>query len=126
MLVPFIYVFAKGINFIYLAQILYGVGSGLAYPTWLGIWSTHLDRKHESFEWSLYSTLTGLGTAATATVGAVLAQFFGFEVTFIIVGILALVGCFILFGLERLEVKSNKIHHTHYHQKRKLIHKKYN
>ncbi|MEK6840242.1 MAG: MFS transporter, partial [Nanoarchaeota archaeon] len=49
-LVPFIYIFSTTIFHIYLAQILYGIGSGLAYPTWLGLWSNHLDKKHESIE----------------------------------------------------------------------------
>ena len=56
--VPFIYFFADNVKYIYFAQIVHGLGSGLAYPTWLGLWSTHLDKKHESYEWSMYSTLT--------------------------------------------------------------------
>ncbi len=98
-LVPFCYIYATRVEHIYIAQILFGVGSGLAYPTWLGLWSTHLDPHHESFEWSLYSTLTGLGTAGAAAIGATLVQFIGFKPTFLIVGLLSLVGCFILFFL---------------------------
>ena len=80
-IVPIIYILANHIYSIYLAQIIYGIGSGLAYPTWLGLWSTNLDKKHESFEWSLYSTLTGAGTALAAVVGATIAQFLGFTFT---------------------------------------------
>jgi MFS family permease len=103
--VPCIYIFSKSIIHIYAAQVIYGVGAGLAYPTWLGLWSINLDRKHESFEWSLYSTLTGLGTAATAAIGAAIAEFFGFRYTFAMVGIMALVGCAILFWLEKKHAK---------------------
>ena len=123
-LVPFIYIFAENISHIYLAQLLYGIGSGLAYPTWLGLWSTHLDRNHESFEWSMYSTLTGFGTAATAAIGAVIAQFLGFISTFTLVGIMSLIGCFILIGLERKEAKDGIKDH-HYHKKRKTIQAKH-
>ncbi|TSC76063.1 MAG: membrane protein [Parcubacteria group bacterium Gr01-1014_31] len=98
--VPFLYILARDVSIIYLAQILYGIGSGLAYPTWLGLWSTNLDKRQESFEWSLYSTLTGFGTAATAVVGAAIAQFIGFTYTFVLVGIMALAGCLVLFTLE--------------------------
>ncbi len=98
---PFLYLFAKHITHIYFAQILYGIGSGLAYPTWVGLWSVHLDKKHESFEWTLYSTFTGLGTASTAALGAAIAQFFGFKWTFILVGIMSAIGGIILFGIER-------------------------
>ena len=123
-LVPFIYIFATNIKYIYAAQIIFGIGSGLAYPTWLSLWSTHLDRKHESFEWSLYSTSTGIGIAFTAAIGAVIAEQLGFKFTFALVGFMSLIGCFILFGLERKAGKLPKVHITHYHTKRKLLHKK--
>lgn len=123
-IVPFIYIFAKHINYIFLAQILYGLGSGLAYPTWLGLWTTHLDRKHESFEWSLYSTLTGLGSAATAAIGAAIAEFIGFTYTFTFVGVMSLIGCAVLFGLEKKRVAMKHNGHS-YHTKRKLIHKRH-
>jgi len=105
-IVPFIYIFTSGIKMIYLAQLIHGIGSGLAYPTWLGLWSINLDRKQESFEWSLYSTLTGLGTAATAAVGAAIAQFIGFKFTFALVGIMSLIGCIILLWLNQKRKKS--------------------
>jgi len=124
-IVPFIYIFVNHINYIYMAQVLYGIGSGLAYPTWLGLWSTHLDKKHESFEWSLYSTFVGIGTALTASIGAAISQFIGFEYTFALVGLISLIGCFILFNLERREHQMNNIILYHYHKKRKLIHKKH-
>ncbi len=103
--VPFLYIFAKSVTFIYLAQFIHGIASGLAFPTWLGLWSTNLDKRQESFEWSLYSTLTGLGTAATAAVGAALAQRLGFNYLFVAVGIMSLIGSSILFGLEKSSEK---------------------
>ncbi len=118
--VPFIYIFADHINHIYLAQIVYGIGSGLAYPTWLGIFSTHLDKKHESFEWSLYSTLVGLGTAATAAIGAAIAQFVGFNWTFLFVGILSIIGSSLLFGLEKNHYKQ-KLNVQHNYKRKKLV-----
>lgn len=124
-IVPFIYIFSSHINLIYIAQIIHGIGSGLAYPTWLGLWSTHLDRKHESFEWSLYSTLTGLGTAVTASIGAAIAEFVGFAYTFALVGLMSLTGCFILIGLESKKQKLLKINPYHYHKRRKLVHRRY-
>ncbi|MEK6969908.1 MAG: MFS transporter [Nanoarchaeota archaeon] len=99
-LVPFIYIFSTHVYYIYLAQVLMGIGSGLVYPTWLGLWSTNLDKQHQSFEWSLYSTLTGLGTAATAAIGAAIAEYIGFTYTFALVGIMSLWSCLILLGLE--------------------------
>ena len=122
-IVPFLYVFSTHIYYIYLAQVIYGVGSGFAYPTWMGLWSTHLDRKHESFEWALYSTLVGLGAAVAACVGAAIADFSNFNFTFMLTGTLSLVGCFILIGLEKNQEKLEKIKTEHYHRLRKMAHK---
>ncbi len=122
-MVPFLYMSAESINLIYLAQIIYGIGSGLAFPTWLGLWSTHLDKNHESFEWTIYSTTTSVGTALTAGIGALVAQLFGFNFTFILVGAMSLIGCFVLFGLEKAH-HHKKIRPDLYHKKRKTIHRR--
>ncbi|MCG2694786.1 MFS transporter [Candidatus Parcubacteria bacterium] len=105
--VPFIYIFSHHIYYIFLAQILYGIGSGIEYSTWIGLWSTHLDKNRESFEWSLYSTLTGLGMAISSTLGAGIAQVFGFNITFIITGIMSVFGCFTLLKL-RSQIKHSQ------------------
>jgi MFS family permease len=120
---PIVYLLATNVTHLYIAQIIYGIGSGLAYPTWLGLFSTHLDKKHESFEWSLYSTLVCIGVAITAAVGAAIANFAGFQFAFLLVWFMSLIGCFILIGLERKEQKLPKVKLMHYHHKRKATHR---
>ncbi len=105
--VPVLYLSADSIYHIYLAEAIYGLGSGLAYPTWLGLWSTNLDKGKESFQWSIYSTSTGLGTAATGTLGAAVASVLGFSATFIFAGLMCLLGCATLFILEKMSVRDN-------------------
>ena len=99
-IVPFLYIFAKNIYLVYIAQIIYGIGSGLSYPTWLGLWSINLDKRHESFEWSMYSTVVGVGTAITATAGAAVAQYINFTAAFVMVGIMTIIGALMLLRLE--------------------------
>jgi DHA1 family quinolone resistance protein-like MFS transporter len=98
--VPFIYAHSNHINHIYFAQFLHGIGSAMAVPTWLSLFSMHLDKKKEAYQWSCYSTTVGLGTAASAYIGARLAGIIGFQLVFYIVGLLSLVGVAILFFLE--------------------------
>ncbi len=119
--VPLFYMFSTSIYHIYLAQALYGLAAALAYPTWLALWSTNLDKNHEGYEWSLYSTFTGLGAAVTAAVGSAIAQFIGFQYTFALVAILTFVGGLVLLGLERERVKEDGVNVRHYHKKRKLV-----
>jgi MFS family permease len=99
--VPIIYLSANCIDHIYLAELIFGLGSGLAYPTWLGLWSVNLDPGRESFQWSIYHTSTGMGTAATGAAGAAMASQVGFSATFLLAGLLCIVGCLVLLILER-------------------------
>jgi len=99
-LVPLIYLTSRSIYQVFLAELIYGIGSGLAYPTWLGLWSVNLEKGKESFQWSLYSTSTGIGTAATGAAGAVIADLSGFTATFLLAGLMCALGCLLLFHLE--------------------------
>lgn len=121
--VPFIYIFANDIIHIYIAQVVHGIGSALAFPTWLSIWTSHLDKDHESYEWSLYSTWVSVGVAITASLGAGLAQYIGYDYTFALVGLLSIVGCFVLFKLDKKDIAKPKEHlDVQYHKRRKLTH----
>ncbi len=119
--VPLVYLFSTSIYHIYIAQALYGLAAALAYPTWLALWSTNLDKKHEGYDWSLYSTFTGLGAALTAAVGSAVAQFIGFKYTFALVALISLVGGLVLLGMERERVKEDGVNVKHYHKKRKMV-----
>lgn len=111
-MVPFVYIFATHMYHIYIAQLIFGLGSGMAYPAWLGLWSTHLDKGRESYEWSLYSTVIGLGTATTAALGAFISQQYGYTATFLLVGAMSLFGCLLIFLMyRRLVIRSHKKTH---------------
>lgn len=98
--VPFLYLIASDIRHIYLIQIFYGIGSGITYPTRLGIRSISLDKRKESFERSLYSTAISIGTAITAAVWWALAQYAWFNVLFISIGVFSLIWTLILFKIR--------------------------
>ncbi len=106
--VPLIYLSASSIYQVYLAEVIYGLGSGLAYPTWLGLWSVNLDRGRESFQWSVYHTSTGVGAAATGAAGAAVASHVGFSATFLLAGLLCILGCLVLLILERRSSRREK------------------
>jgi MFS family permease len=124
--VPFQYMFAKDVMSIYIAQIIYGIGAGIAASSWLSLWSTHLDKHHEGFEWSLYSATVGLGTGLSAFLGGTLATYAGFRFTMFIMGTLAFIGLLILLYLENNEYNTNLdpidpvIRQMQYHKRRKL------
>ncbi len=103
--VPFIYVFSTNVWHFYIAQFVYGLGGGLAFPAWFSLFSTHLTKGKEGFEWSIYSGLVGGGAGIAAYFGSILATHLGFTVTFFVSGTLALTGMIILLGLEKDNLK---------------------
>lgn len=97
---PILYYFSTDIWHVYVIQALYGLGSALAYPTWLKLWEMHIDRDRESYEWTLYSTVTNLTVALAAVVGGVLVQGIGFRQTFLVAWVVVAAGCASLVYLK--------------------------
>ncbi len=88
-LVPFFYfLFVTEVWQVYLMEVIRGIGYALAVPTYLAIFTRHIDQQKENFEWTLHSNAVGLGYAAAAAVGGILAERFGFGVMFLITSIL--------------------------------------
>jgi len=106
--VPFIYIAAKSVYAIYVAQAIYGLGAALAYPSWFSLFTTYMDKKHKGFEYTLWSTSIGVGTALTAYFGAKIADVLGFKTLFLFVGIVALLGFVLLIVLDRVDGRGGK------------------
>ncbi len=100
-IVPVLYLLATEVWHIYLISTVQGLGAGLAYPAWLGLWSTHLDKGKESFEWSFYSTVISIGGAVAATAGGLIANAFGFEFLFVLIFCISAVGTVMVALLSR-------------------------
>jgi len=107
--VPFIYIFSTNVIHIYIAAIVNGFGAGLANPAWFSLFAANLDKRQRGWEWSIYSSSVGFGTAAAAFIGSQLATVFGFRPVFYIITVLALIGCLILIGLTKKEAEKGKI-----------------
>lgn len=98
-IVPFIYLFIKTPIHLYLAQIILGIGGALANPGWFAIFTRHIDKEKEGTEWTLENVGVSLAAAGAAAIGGILAERFGFQNLFLIVGILSLVGLVIQISL---------------------------
>ncbi|PIR41884.1 MAG: hypothetical protein COV30_01690 [Candidatus Yanofskybacteria bacterium CG10_big_fil_rev_8_21_14_0_10_37_15] len=93
-MVPFMYIFASTANHVYIIQGIYGIGAAFTIPPWYAIFSRHIDKMHESLEWSFDSIAIGVSGASAAAVGGIIAQRFGFQAVFVFGGILAIFGAF--------------------------------
>ena len=84
-IVPLLYyLFVSEVWQVYVLETMRGIGYGLCTPTFLSIFTRHIDRNKENFEWTLNSNAVGLSFAAAAAVGGVLAQYVGFRSVFLL------------------------------------------
>ena len=104
--IPFLFVLSTKIWHIYLAEALYGIGYSLRLPGWYGMFTRHIDKGHEGYEWSFNSLVSGIGAAITAALGGLIAVKLGFKVLFFFVGTLSIIGSVILIFLYYI-VKPN-------------------
>ena len=98
-IVPFLWIFSTQIWHIYLIQALYGLGYSLRLPGWYGMFTRHIDKGHEGYEWSFDSLVSGVGSGITAALGGVMAARMGFNTLFIVIGALSIIGSAVLIFL---------------------------
>ena len=108
--VPLLYYFlASRVWHVYAIEVVSGIANGMMVPTYLAIFTRHIDKNRENTEWMLHSNTVGIGYAAAAAAGGVLAEKFGFRPLFLVVaGILAL-GTLILVVIKKDIIESDRI-----------------
>lgn len=109
--IPFLYIAVETIAQLYMVQALFGIGAAFAYPGFMTIFTKFTDRQREGMEWSTYSTVVFLGMAVSAAVGAWSVERFGFDRTFIAVGILSALGCVAFASLWLRYAELRRDHH---------------
>lgn len=117
--VPFLFLLSTKIWHIYLIEAFYGLGYSLRIPGWYGMFTRHIDKGQEGYEWSFDSLISGTGAAITAASGGVVAARFGFETLFIFIGAISIIGSAVLIFLYYIvepnhggETKGLNIDHT--------------
>jgi len=99
--VPLFYLFAHLPWHIYLIQFIYGIANSMAVPAWRILFTDHLDKGKTGYEWSLEDIAIGVSVAASAYLGSVLADQFGFRVVLILVSIFGYVATAVLIPIYR-------------------------
>lgn len=91
------YIFSSLPLHIYLCQGIYSLGMAMNIPGWSAIFTRHIDKGKEAFEWSARSTFIGIGAGISGALSGILAAKFGFNVLFTVVGIFALASALLPF-----------------------------
>ncbi|MFH1510035.1 MAG: MFS transporter [Candidatus Nealsonbacteria bacterium] len=91
-LAVFAYIFSSLPWHIYLIQVFYSIGMAMNIPAWTAIFTRHIDKGKEAFEWASRSTAIGIGAGISGALGGLFVSKFGFNPLFAVMGI------FILFS----------------------------
>ena len=85
---------------IYLCQVVHAAGMAMVLPSWLAIFTRHIDKGQEAFEWSLESTAIGTGAGIAGGLSGIIVSLFGFQSLFIFVSGLTLLSTIILLIIK--------------------------
>ncbi len=86
---------------IYFFQMVHAIGMAMTLPSWLAIFTRHIDKGKEAFEWSMESTSIGAGAGIAGGIGGIMVSVFGFETLFICVSALTFLSAVLLLLIRK-------------------------
>lgn len=96
-----LYYFSSEVWHIYALHFLVAIADAMLVPPFYAIFTRHIDKGREGFEWSLYSSFSlGAGSALGAAAGGIFATVVGFRIIFPLVGLFTLIFTIILVFLR--------------------------
>ncbi len=116
-IVPFGYLISTVPWHIYFYQIVYAVGMAMAVPAWMAIFTRHIDKGKEAYEWSLYSTALGFGVGIFSAIGGLAVDAIGFKIIYIFVGVFTIISAILLLLIQKEIVAP----HTHKGKAQRVI-----
>ena len=96
---------------LYFLEVLSGIADACMMASYYAIFSHHIDKNSEGFEWSLFSVGVGASTGIGGIIGGFIAENYGFTSLFVGAGILNIAGLFLLIGLYPSIKVLRKSHH---------------
>lgn len=103
---PLAYLFVDTPAELYLVQFLFGAVIAFTYPSYMAIFTRHIDKQREGTDWAIYFTLTDLSMAVAASVGGVLAVTIGYHKLILVVVAVSILGALFVYPLRRRMYKS--------------------
>ncbi len=96
-----LYFFAQEAWHVYFLQFFIGIGDAMLVPPFYAIFTRHIDKGREGFEWSLYSSFSlGAGSALGGALGGILATVVGFRPLFLLAGAVSFIATVMLVFLK--------------------------
>lgn len=96
-IVPIFYLFIHTPLQLYLVQALYGLVIAFTFPSYMAIYTRHIDKEKEATSWGMYFTLNDFSAAVAASVGGVAAEVIGFQPLILGVVFFSILGVLLIF-----------------------------
>ncbi len=99
-LIPLTYLFAHTPLQLYIIQLILGICTAFTFPTYMAIFTRHIDKSKEGTEWGVYFTTTDLSSALLAIIGGYVASSQGFPALIIVITLASIVGTLLLLPIR--------------------------
>jgi len=100
-LVPLFYLVIHTPMQLYIIQFILGFFTAFTFPTYMALFTRHIDKDKEGTEWGVYFTLTDLVSAAFAAIGGYIAAMEGFKTLIVAVVVLSFLGSLLLLPIRK-------------------------
>ena len=107
-LVPFGFAFSSMVWHVYILHALHAIGMAMVIPSRGAIFTRHIDKGQEAYEWAMNSTCLGIGAGLMGALGGILASIYSFKVIFILVGLFSFSSAFVIFLIKNDIASTNK------------------
>ena len=98
--IPIGYIFCYTPWQIYLLQVFYAAGMAMALPAWMAIFTRHIDKGKEAFEWSMETTSIGTGAGIAGGLSGIIVAMVGFNVLFVFVSAFTILSAITLLFIK--------------------------
>lgn len=95
------YIFVASIWSLLVVQMIIGLGEAIYAPAFDSIYSKHISDRSSGREWGAWEAINYFTTALGAIAGGLLVTYFGFNLMFVIMGLLCFFSAFYIFRLPR-------------------------
>jgi len=99
-LTPLLYLTISEPWHLYLVQIVLGFFTAMTFPSFMAIFTRHIDKTQEGTEWGVYFTLSDLVSAGLAAIGGYIAYTIGFSALIVAVVSISTVGSLMLISIK--------------------------
>ena len=107
-LVPFGFAFSSFVWHIYALGILHAIGMSMVVPSRGAMFTRHIDKGQEAYEWAMNSTCLGLGAGITGAIGGIIASAYGFRIVFLLAGFFSFFSALVVFLIKDKIVSTDK------------------